>query len=177
MAGDIPVEQAETLRTIAEVATAFAGFSGVIVVLGRWTEREWSYVDTITISLLLLFSLGVVFFALVPFLVEAAGVRIWRISNGLFGVYHLAVFVWVIRRSLNRRTTGLLPPWLFSAAVTVGALTIAFKFLVAAGFLQSFLFLAYLIGLVWLLAMAAFVFTALLFESRRGVAEPAAATR
>ena len=37
------MEQAETLRTIAEVATAFAGFSGVVVVLGHRAQRAWSY--------------------------------------------------------------------------------------------------------------------------------------
>jgi len=164
------VGQAETLRTIAEVATAFAGFSGVVVVLGRRAEREWSPEDTITIGLLLLFSLGVVFFALFPLVVEAAGVHVWRISNGVFGIYHLAVLIWAIRVSLRRADRWLVPSWVFHATAAVGLTTIALKFLVAAGFLEPLLFFAYLVALVWLLAMAAFMFAALLFESRRGAA-------
>jgi hypothetical protein len=168
VAGDIPVEQAETLRTIAEVATAFAGFSGVVVVLGNRANREWSLEDTITISLLLLCSLGVVFFALAPLLVEAAGVPVWRISNGLFGIYHLGVCVWGTSRSL-RVDEPLLPRWVIPAAATGALVIVAFNFVVAVGLLQPLSFFAYLAGLLWILGMATMMFGALLFESRRGV--------
>jgi hypothetical protein len=164
------VEQAETLRTIAEVATAFAGFSGVVLVLGRRTEREWSYVETATISLLLFFSLGVVFLALVPLLVEAAGVPVWRISNGLFGIYHLALIIWVGKGIRGRTDRLLVPRWLAIAALAGGFGTVVFNLLVAAGALQPLSFFAYLVAIVWLLGMAAMMFAALLFESRRDAA-------
>ena len=177
MAGDIPVEQAETLRTIAEVATAFAGFSGVVVVLGRRAQREWSYEETMTITGLLAFSLGVVFFSFAPLLVQAAGVPVWRISNGLFGVYHLGILVWSTNISFRRSHDLLIPVRLIVAAEAVGLVIIAFNFAVAAGFFQPLSLFAYLVALVWLLLMAVLTFSALLFESRRGVAEPATATR
>jgi len=124
--------------------------------------------DTITISLLLLFSPGVVFFALVPFLFEAAGVPVWRISNGLFGVYHLVILIVAANRSW-RIDAPLLPRWMIPATAAVALVVIVFNFLVAAGFFQPLSFFAYLVALVWLLAMATMMFAALLFESRRGV--------
>jgi hypothetical protein len=48
--------------------------------------------------------------------------------------------------------------------------TVVFNFLVAAGALHSLAFFAYLVAIVWLLAMATLMFAALLFESRRGAA-------
>jgi len=170
------VEQAETLRTIAEVATAFAGFSGVVVVLGRRTEREWSYVETATISLLLLYSLGVVLFAFVPLLVEAAGVPVWRVSAGLFGVFHFSVLIGSFRLTL-RDDELLIPRWIIPPTTTVASVILTFNSLVAAGFFQPLAFFGYLVALLWFLAWAALMFAALLFESRRGVAEPATAIR
>lgn len=162
------MEQSETLRTIAEVATAFAGFSGVVVVLGRRDKSEWTYEDTSGIVMLLFSSLGVVFFAFVPLLVEAAGVPVWRISNGLFGVYHLLFLIWAFNRTL-RAEKILTPWWVVLVTAAVGLVTIGFNFLVAAGFFQTLSFFAYLAGLVWLLAMATTFFAALLFESRGDV--------
>jgi hypothetical protein len=170
------VEQAETLRTIAEVATAFAGFSGVLVVLGRRTEREWAYAETMSITLLLLYSLGAVLFAFVPLLVEAAGLPVWRVSAGLFAAFHLTVLIGSLRSYLLAGAP-LIPRWIIAPAATVALGFLTFNLLIAAGFFQSLAFFGYLVALVWFLAWAALMFAALLFESRRGTAEPAAASR
>jgi hypothetical protein len=119
------------------------------------------------IRFLLAFSLSVVFFAFVPLLVEAAGAPVWRISNGLFGVHHLALLVWVSDRSIRNIDDLLVPMWLFLVPVAVGLVSIALMLLVAAGFLQSLSVFAYLAGLVWLLALATMMFVALLSEFRR----------
>ena len=177
MAGDIPVEQAETLRTIAEVATAFAGFSGVVVALGSRADREWSYNATMGIRFLLAFSLGVVFFAFVPLIVEAIGVPVWRISNGLFGSFHLVLFVWVVGRSAPQIRDLLVPPWLFFVAAGIGAVSIALKLFVAVGLFQPLACFTYLVGLVWLLTMATMMFVYLISEFFRGAEEPSSLAR
>ncbi len=161
------MEQAETLRTIAEVAIAVAGFSGVVVVLGHRNKREWTFVDTISIAMLLFASLGVVLFAFVPLLIAEVGVPVWRISNGLLGVGHLFFLTWAINRMRGRLDQLLIPMWMFYLVTAVGLTSITLNALVAAGLLQSLASFAYLGGLVWLLAIAVMCFVALLFESRR----------
>jgi hypothetical protein len=160
------VEHAETLRTIAEVATAFAGFSGVVVVLGHRAQREWTYRDTMAIGMLLLSSLGVVFFAFIPLLIDAAGVPVWRVSNGLLGAYHLLFLIWSVNHIRARKVELLIPRSLFHPGTAVGLASIALNALVAVGLFQSLTFFAYLAGLLWLLVIAVTCFAGLLFESR-----------
>jgi hypothetical protein len=97
--------------------------------------------------------------------------------TGFFGVYHLGIFVWVKDISFRRSHDLIIPLRLIVAGGAIALVIIAFNFAVAAGFFQQLSFFAYLVALVWLLLSAAVAFTALLFESRRGVAGSASATR
>ena len=58
------MDGADGLTAIAEVAIGLAGFSGVVVVLGR-QPGEFTRVETGRLVVLLLSSLGAMFFALV----------------------------------------------------------------------------------------------------------------
>ena len=80
------MEHHDILRTLAEVATAFAGFTGIVVVLGGRTREKWRANETTALLVLLASSLGVVFFGFVPDLVRAAHLEpseAWRISTFL----------------------------------------------------------------------------------------------
>lgn len=88
------LEDAETLRTIAEVAIAIAGFSGVVVVFGSRAHGSWSSVEADRLWLLLAQALIVTLFAFLPILLHAGGLGarlLFRVSNGL-----LVPAVWAI---------------------------------------------------------------------------------
>jgi len=81
--------EAETLRTIAEVAVAIAGFTGIVVVFGGRAGGDWSPDEAERLWLLLSQALVVTLFAFLPILLQAAGLEgpaIWRLSNGLLGI-------------------------------------------------------------------------------------------
>jgi ABC-type transport system involved in cytochrome c biogenesis permease subunit len=67
------LDQLENLRTIAEVATAFAGFTGVVIILGHRSSGSWSASEHSTIRILLEASIGTVFFALLPAISRGSG--------------------------------------------------------------------------------------------------------
>ena len=58
------LEHHDILRTLSEVAAAFAGFTGIIMVLGSRAHGEWRSTDITAVSVLLACSLGVVFYLL-----------------------------------------------------------------------------------------------------------------
>ena len=75
--------EAETLRLIAELAIAVAGFSGVAFVLGRRAGDSW---DVGRLWMLLVQALGAALFAFMPLLLETADLSAsanWRWSNGI----------------------------------------------------------------------------------------------
>ena len=83
------MEHHDILRTLAEVATAFAGFTGIVVVIGGRARG-----NLIALLVILASSLGVVFFGFVPDLALAAHLepsQAWRLSTFLFATYHLVV--------------------------------------------------------------------------------------
>ena len=163
----------DVLRTLAEVATAFAGFTGIVVVLGGRSRESWQPNDTISISVLLASSLGVVFFGFVPDLAMAAHLepsQAWRVSCFLFASYHLIVIVgslWGLRQAHARGDPGLLPGPITPLFVAGGFSIVGGQLLAAAGFAESWVFFFYLLGLLWLLAVATVAFARLLMHTIR----------
>lgn len=119
----VDLNPVETLLAIAEIATALAGFSGVVVVFGSRSQGSWHAGDRMRLSFLLEASLAAGGFALLTLLLlnttgdeglawTAAG-AIWV----LYTVYSLASSRRRIRRNLeshddvdrvaNRLVTGL----------------------------------------------------------------------
>ncbi len=164
------LEHQDILYALAEVATAFAGFAGIVIVLGGRDRGTWQPSDPFFLTGLLSCSLGVVFFGFVPDLVRAAHLdagHAWRVSAFLFATYHLGVLV-VQARSRRRvlsQESHLLGSRPLLAVHYAGALMTAALFVVAAGFLSSWLFFAYLLNLLWLLLMAAYAFGMFLVEA------------
>jgi hypothetical protein len=94
----------ELLFAIAQVAVAFAGFSGIAVVLRRSAPGGLSPHARRTLWYLVIDCLVVLFFAFVPVVFEQFGVgaaRLWRVSNALLGLAHLVLLlpaiVWFAR--------------------------------------------------------------------------------
>ncbi len=95
---------ADDFRTLAEIAIALAGFTGIVVALNGRSPDGRSPIGSARLRALLLESLGVVFFAFMPSLVDSAlqnTALTWRISQLGFALYHLLVLV------IFFRSTGL----------------------------------------------------------------------
>ena len=77
------MESLDHLTTIAELAVAFAGFAGIVVVLKREDDDVWTALENARLWGLLVVSLPVTIFALIPIAVSSAGYAepvVWRIS-------------------------------------------------------------------------------------------------
>ncbi len=102
------VVETEILLTIAEVATAFAGFASLVGVLGQQSSRADPRVLGTRMRAMILFSLLAVAFSLLPFILHRYGLAeslVWRLASGLFAVGFLTVGVWL--RSALKRLGGL----------------------------------------------------------------------
>jgi len=164
------MEHHDILRTLAEIATAFAGFAGVVVVLGG-RDHGWRTIYTTEVTVLLACSLGVVFFGFLPDLARAAHLgptEAWRVSTLLFAVYHLAVIlgsIWARKRAFAAGEPRFGPRPFLPVVFSGGFSIVLAQLLAAAGLMSSWLFFFYLLGLLWLLAMATLVFGVLLLDS------------
>ncbi len=160
------------LQTLAEVATAFAGFTGIVVALTGRARADWRSNHTIAIVSLLASSLGVVFFAFVPDLLRAARLETgpaWRISTLLFAAYHVVVIVAAFRardRAVSGGEPDIIPRRSAPLSLVGGVSIIVGQLLTGAGFLQPWLFFFYLLGLLWMLAIATFLFAVLLLDTK-----------
>jgi hypothetical protein len=81
------LENADLLLTIAEIAVAFAGFASLVSALSSAPIEEHPIVQSVRFRTMVLMSLTVVAFSLVPFVPHGLGVPpalSWRIASGLF---------------------------------------------------------------------------------------------
>jgi hypothetical protein len=99
----------EIVLTIAEIAVALVGFSGVVAVLGRRGGGDWSPSELLQLRTLVEPSLCVLFGSLVPGtvkLVTQSEAVIWGVSNGAYGVFVSIAFAAFLVRSRSARTTS-----------------------------------------------------------------------
>ena len=109
----------DLLQTLAEVAIALAGFSGVVIAFGGGIKA----LPSVRLSLLLTLSGEVVLFSLIPILLllKFEETPAWTVSGLLYGVAHLLH----IARSVvmyNPAETGTKRPLLDKMLMSVGAL-------------------------------------------------------
>jgi len=167
----------ESLLTIAELALGLAGFSGVILVFSGSPDAMHP-MDRLRMRLLLAMSLGAMILGVLPSgiaLLGAEGDTLWRICSGAM-VVTLAPIAMVF--FLDYRNIGKAHP----RELATGAMGGGAAAIVAAvgGAAMSLLALAHLLGVLpghgraiffffvlWLLAMAAFLFTSLIFVRPR----------
>ena len=162
---------AESLATIAQVATAFAGFAGIVIALGGREHHRWSVRERNGVRVILQSALGAVFFALLPSSVGIVlvGTSAWRVSGVLFAAYHATILVWAVRVQSTFREE-------YPVATMMGARVVLGSF--AAGSMLLFalivaivtasdrwLTFAYLGNLLWLLIVSVWIFAALVLES------------
>jgi hypothetical protein len=147
-------DSVQILVAFAEVATGLAGFSGIVIVLGK--EGAWSEQEKIAIWALLQSALGAIVLSILPILLLEGITEpylAWRVSIGFLLAFHITTFFVDAHRMRNR--TGLFIPILLVIPGTVMALLL-FSSLAALvlGYLPGLIVLGYLVGVFWLLCVA-----------------------
>jgi hypothetical protein len=161
------VQGGEALSTIAQVGLGLAGFTGILVALGR-TQTAFSRPEVLRLLLLLVSSFGAVFLALLPFALHESGVgdvACWRLSSvalAAFTSVSLAYLGYQIQR--HRSEFGQL----FSTAVFVivgtgSVLMVVLQLANALGLGAPPRSGSFLFGLLWLLFIASLQFARILF--------------
>ncbi len=155
---------AEEMRTLAEIAIALAGFSGVVMALKARQSLGDRKVDYARLRELLITSLVVVFFAFLPSM--AAGVLgdspwVWRGPQLLFGIVHVGAMALFMVTAGSEVTSASL--WEL-ATVPLALLVIVLQFATALGFFSDYLAASYLLALLWFLLIAAMNFSVLLLQ-------------
>jgi hypothetical protein len=88
------VDASDPLIALAQVAVTLAGFSGIVVVLGRRSRGEFTASERLGLGSLLRPSLGVVLWSLVPLVLESAHVAepaLWTSVSALYFAYIAAM--------------------------------------------------------------------------------------
>ena len=162
-----PLSEHESLTSIVEFAIALAGFSGIVVALGRQPGR-WAPADRIRVLNVLVFAFGAGFMAYLPMGLAHAGLDgslLWRASSGGFLCFLVLTFVFVTlrMRRLPDDVRIILHPivaGLFITSMVVAALAQLLNIL-GLGFQPQFA--SYFLGLVLLLLLGAIQFARILF--------------
>lgn len=154
----------EILQTIAEVAVALAGFSGVVAVLGQRGRGNWSLEEILQLRTLVEPSLVALFGSLLPGTIQLAFESeplVWRLSNAALALLGVAAGAAFIARSRFASTTTGQRVLFVLALLAIGA-----QLLAAVGVLGRYE-LVFVIGLIVALIVAAYNFLLLLFPTGR----------
>jgi len=120
------------LLTVAEIAIALAGFSGVVIAFGHGIAGQPNF----RLSLLLTLSGEVVLFSLFPILLSLrlSEQLVWLVAAPLYGTVHVGQLVYSVVGYQDAKA-GMATPRLDKVLMTIGTgLSVA---LVATGFLGS----------------------------------------
>ncbi len=155
----------DVLLTIAEIAIAFAGFSGIVVVFSR-REGEWTETDRIAFAEMIASSLMILVLALLPFLLHHSGLRhpaVWGWCSALAAAAFVIRGLYAVPRAM--RTGSFSGGNLFS----VGTAFLIGGFLVIVGLIGNAasivferIFAPYLAALLFYLLVGCFSFWNLL---------------
>lgn len=169
------VQLPDSLLTIAELALGLAGFSGVILVFSGLPETMHP-MDSARIRLLLSMSLGAMVLAILPFgmqLLTLGDGSIWRVACGALVTYGLLLATVLLRdlRSMPRASRLQLfggsargsRSWAIAVALVSLGVFLA-EAMHAAGWLSGWGRAVFFWGLLWLVAMAAYLFASLVFD-------------
>ena len=156
------MDHLDLLQTLAEVAVALAGFSGVVTVFGRRHTGEWDPVDRLHLSFMLETSFAVLFLSILPFALLALDLSprsTWATMSGVFAAFLVAVdaaafFRWR-RLPSDQRLGGI-----FLVCTSLGDWSVFVLQLFNAFSAREFSL--YFIGLIWLLFACALSFVRLL---------------
>ena len=139
-----------TLHTIAQVAITLIGFSGIVVVFGERTAARWSSEESLRFYVLIAGPLTALACSFVPILLSQVTndvATIWRSSNAVLGLAHLANIVpFFLSRHEAKATLGQ------NVNAAIGLTLIGAHFLAALDVLPwySFIFIAGLLQQTWI---------------------------
>ena len=109
------MELQESLHTIAEIAVALAGFSGVVVVFTS-TRNNWGVHELASLAVMLRASFTAMFLSFVPVLVWHMGYeeQVWRITATVIATVmttNISLFIWQtkwVEASWTQRTNAMI---------------------------------------------------------------------
>jgi hypothetical protein len=102
------LEEIGTLHTIAQVAITLIGFSGIVLAFGQRTSLKWTPEESLRLYALVVPSLTAFFFSFTPILIFSLTndvSSVWRISNAILGVAHLANLAFFIMNPVKAKMT------------------------------------------------------------------------
>jgi hypothetical protein len=150
----------ESFHSIAGIAVAFAGFTGIVLAVRRSVDARAAAVQRSRLLDLLLASLGAIFFAYLPEAVAAFGVDgtlSWRACALTFVVYHTAEVL--VAAKIGGHVVLTRSDWIL---VPTGALVMLAQWATVFGFFEPYVQAVYFVALLWLLFVAAYQFAHLL---------------
>jgi hypothetical protein len=156
----------ETFHSIASIAVAFAGFTGIVVALRKPTDARATAFDRSRMLDLLLASLGATFFAFLPetvFAFEVDESSGWRGIALSFALFHLVEVV----VAANIAGGTLIFTRLDWILVPIGAVVMIAQWATGLGALSAYVQAVYLVALLWFLFVAAYQFAQLLMTYNR----------
>jgi len=156
------LEPAEILALTAEIAVGIAGFSGVVIVLGK--GNSWTAQEQLSIWAILQASLGALVLSLFPIVLSqflSESLVAWRVSVAALAAYHLVIFAADMYRIYS--VTGVVTPLLlFIPGVLISVSTTALLTAIAMGFFSSLIYAGYLLGVFWLLCISVLWFVSII---------------
>jgi len=157
----------DILAVLSEIFVAFAGFTGIVAVLGQRSEGTWRPVDIIRFQGLLEISLAGLLFAIVPFglyFFEFAEPTVWGIGSGALAAYIVFTFVRVIgaQKKLGATSDPDFVPGVRVVLLGLSAPVVVILSMNAFGIVLEHTFAAYFLGLVLLLILCCAMFVLLL---------------
>jgi hypothetical protein len=157
----------DTLSTVAEIALGLAGFTGLLVVLGR-QPGGFSPSEAFRLLILLVASLSALFLALIPLALHDSGLSgfvLWRVSSLIMAGSILASAGFLVRRvrSFQRGDSEAYSPVILVLISTGAGLVFVAQILNASGVLGSPSPGAYSFGLLFFIAAGAVQFVRILF--------------
>jgi len=161
----------DVLLTLGEVAIAVAGFSSIVAVFGRRSEREWSGVESFRLSALILNAAGPALLAFLPFALLNLRVSppvVWGVSSAILLVFIVAETAWVFMRApaAFRETQETILIWRAIIANSCAGLAAILQICNIAGLWFHQELGPYLAGLLLLLAIAVLQFCFLILSPR-----------
>jgi len=159
------------LSLVVEISIAIAGFSGIVVVLGRRQSGEWTSVDRLRLRGLLNASfapMGLSGLALILLASEVPSDAVWRICSSIYA------FLYAVFWTHGMRLAASLGPDETNRAqmLLVGFSGVGVILLLTANTISIAAFWPFSIGLVYHTALALFNFVGLL---RRAISDSPAA--
>ncbi len=162
------MDQAETLRTLAETGVAFTGFTGVVAILGDRSSRPWVTAEITTIRGLFHASAEAALLPFLPLPLErflTSGELTWRVSAAFFTVYHVVTIHASLRGGLDHL---LAARWVALIGAASGFLSITATSLLALGLSSDYAPDVYAAVVFQLLVVSALQFGGLLLRRSGG---------